>query len=54
MNIFNSIRIILIILNICMAMYIIFLSGQELWRNDNSELSTLNISSVLHNMKLAS
>ena len=52
-NIFNSIRMVLLILNICMAMYIIFLYGQLLRSNDSSEVSTHNTSKVLHNKKLA-
>ena len=53
MNIFNRIRMILLLLNICMAMYIMFLYGQLLRSNDNSVVSTHNTSKVLHNKKLA-
>ena len=52
MNILNSIRLILLLLNICMAMYIIFLSGQLLWLNDDSEESTSNSYKELNNMKI--
>ena len=53
MNIFNSIRIILLLFNICMAIYIIFLTGQVIWINDINIVSTFNSSKVLHHTKYA-
>ena len=44
----------LLLLNICMAMYIPLLFGKVLWINDKNKVSTLNTSKVLDNTKLYS
>ena len=53
MNIFNSIRIICLVLNICMAMYILLLSAQVLSRNHSSDVSTYNTNKTLRNTSLS-
>ena len=53
MKIFNSIRIILLLLNICMVMYIILLTEQELWVNGSNKESTFNTSKALNKTKIA-
>ena len=44
---------LLLLLNICMAMYILLLSGQVLWISDNSEISSTNKTKLLHTTILA-
>ena len=48
MKIFNR---MLLLLNICIVLCLIFLTGKVIWDNTNNKIPTYNTSKVLHNTK---